>query len=242
MIRAVAPRRNAITGLMRGCGDRQEATPRPVEGDRDRASARQTRESSTPSVRVDRTAAAQGRRDLVEDAMSRTRLTTIALIVFVWASMMAFGGVAAETVMLYPNIFGDAPASLDRARDFLVDGGPSDYFPPLGAMTVLAAAASVVLTWRVRRIRWFVVAATGVFVACDFLFSVLFFWPRNDIMFVDPPGTHTAEYLRQVAEEFVAGHSVRLVGGAVTSALAFTALLVWVRDNARTPVAADAVP
>ena len=165
--------------------------------------------------------------------MSRARFTTVVLIALVWASMMSFGGVAAETVMLYPNIFGDAPASLDRAREFLVAGGPSDYFPPLGASVVLTAIAAVVLTWRVRRLRWWVLVAAGVFVACEFLFSVLFFWPRNDIMFVDPPGTHTPEYLRQVAQEFVAGHWVRLAGGAVTSALALATLLLWVRDNAR---------
>jgi hypothetical protein len=166
--------------------------------------------------------------------MSRTRLTTIALIVLVWASMMSFGGVAAETVMLYPNIFGDPPASLDRAREFLVNGGPSDYFPPLGATVVLVGAATVLLTWRVRRLRWWIAAAAGVFISCEFLFSVLFFWPRNEIMFVDPPGTHTPEFLRQVADEFVAGHFVRLVGGAVTAALGFVALLRWTADTART--------
>ncbi|GAA1862838.1 DUF1772 domain-containing protein [Asanoa iriomotensis] len=165
--------------------------------------------------------------------MSRTKVTTGTLIALVWAAMMSFGGVAAETVMLYPNIFGDAPASLDRARAFLVDGGPSDYFPPLGASVVLFALATVALTWRVPRIRWWAVLATGVFVSCEFLFSALFFWPRNEIMFVDPPGTHTPEFLREVAQEFVAGHTVRLAGGAVAAALAFTALLLWVRENAR---------
>jgi hypothetical protein len=52
-------------------------------------------------------------------------------------------------------------------------------------------------------------------------------------MFVDPVGTHSAAYLRQVAEEFVAGHWVRLAGGAVTAALAFTALLLWNRITVR---------
>ena len=164
--------------------------------------------------------------------MSRTTLTTVALVALVWTAMLSFGGVAAETVMLYPNIFGDAPASLDRAREFLVAGGPSDYFPPLGATVVLSSLAATVLTWRVPRLRWWIVGAAAVFVVCEFLFSVAFFWPRNEIMFVDPAGTHSAEYLRQVAEEFVAGHRVRLVGGAVTSALAFTALLRWVRATA----------
>src|SRR3712207_2115985 len=168
--------------------------------------------------------------------MSRRRLTTVALIAVVWTAMLSFGGVAAETVMLYPNIFGDPPASLDRAREFLVAGGPSDYFPPLGAAVVLCSLAATVLTWRIPGLRWWIAGSAAVFIACEFLFSVVFFWPRNDIMFVDPVGTHTPEYLRQVAEEFVAGHWVRVVGGAVTSTLAFTALLRWVRATASAPV------
>jgi len=166
--------------------------------------------------------------------MSRTTLTTVTLTALVWTAMLSFGGVAAETVMLYPNIFGDPPASLDRAREFLGAGGPSDYFPPLGATVVLCCLAATVLTWRVSALRWWVVGAAAVFIACEFLFSVAFFWPRNDIMFVDPVGTHPPEYLRQVAGEFVAGHRVRLVGGAVTSVHAFTALLRWVRATAPT--------
>ena len=174
--------------------------------------------------------------------MSRSTLTTVVLVALVWASMLSFGGVAAETVMLYPNIFGDVPASLNRAREFLVAGGPSTYFPPLGAAVVLCCLAAVVLTWREPRLRWWTTGAAAVFVAGEFLFSVLFFWPRNEIMFVDPAGTHTAEYLRQVAAEFVAGHRVRLAGGAGTSALAFTALLRHVRATAAAPGEAVGAP
>ena len=39
----------------------------------------------------------------------------------------------------------------------------------------------------------------------------------------------------EIAREFVAGHWVRLAGGAVTSALAFSALLRWVRATAPVP-------
>lgn len=167
--------------------------------------------------------------------MSRGNLTWIVLTILVWTAMLSFGGVAAETVMLYPNIFTDPPTSLDRAREFLVAGGPSDYFPPLGATVVVSSLAATVLTWRNRRLRWWIVGAATTFITCEFLFSAVFFWPRNEIMFVDPAGTHTPEYLRQVAEEFVAGHRVRLAGGAVTAILAFTALLRWVRTTAPTP-------
>lgn len=170
--------------------------------------------------------------------LSRSTMATAALIALVWSSMMSFGGVAAETVMLYPNIFRDAPASLELAREFLAAGGPSDYFPPLGAAVVVTCLIAVVLTWPAPQVRWWVAAAAGVFIACEFVFSVLFFWPRNEIMFVDPAGAHSTAYLRQVAQEFVAGHWVRVAGGAVTSALALWALLRWVRVTARDDSAA----
>ncbi len=169
--------------------------------------------------------------------MLKYRLTWIALIVLVWTSMLSFGGVAAETVMLYPNIFVDPPESLVRAREFIIAGGPSDYFPPLGASVVLSSVVTVLLTWRNRRLRWWTAGAAVTFLLCEFVFSAVFFWPRNEIMFVDPVGTHSAEYLRQVAAEFVAGHWVRLAGGAVTAVLAFTALIRWARTSAASPAA-----
>jgi hypothetical protein len=174
---------------------------------------------------------------LEEDPLSRAIATTTALIILVWAALLSFGGVAAETVMLYPNIFVDPPTSLDRAREFLIAGGPADYFPPLGAAVILTGLGTLALSWRDPRLRWWVATAVAVFIACEFLFSALFFWPRNEIMFVDPPGTHSAQDLRRVAAEFVAGHWVRLAGGGVTAALAFTALLRHVRAAA--PAAAS---
>ncbi|MFI6509612.1 hypothetical protein ACIBCT_18555 [Streptosporangium sp. NPDC050855] len=158
-------------------------------------------------------------------------MTTAVLIVLVWTSMISMGGVIAETVMLYPNIFRDPPASLVLTREFIVAAGPSDFFPPLGLTTVIGAVLASLLTWRTPSVRRWIVPATVVFVCAEFLFSALFFWPRNTIMFVDPVGTHSAAYLRTVAAEFETGHWVRVVGGVVTSGLAFTGLLRWHRDR-----------
>jgi hypothetical protein len=160
------------------------------------------------------------------------RVTRAALVAATWAAMISFGGVLAETVMLYPNIFRDPPGSLVLARDFLVAGSPSDFFPPLGMATILGCAAATASTWRDPRVRWWILSATVVYVCCEFLFSAVFFWPRNTIMFVDPVGTHAPAYLREVAAEFVAGHWVRVVGGGATAVLLFTALLRWHRPAA----------
>lgn len=160
-------------------------------------------------------------------ARYRARVTTAVLVVLVWAAMISFGAILGETVMLYPNIFRDPPESLALARRFMVAGSPSDFFPPIGFTTILASVLAVLLTWREPRVRWWFAIGAAVYVCCEFLFSAVFFWPRNEIMFVDPVGTHPAPYLREVAAEFAAGHWVRVAGGAVTAALAFTGLLRW---------------
>ncbi len=158
-------------------------------------------------------------------------LTTVVLLVLAAATTVNFGAIAGETVMLYPNIFRDPPDSLVLAREFMVAGSPSDFFPPLGLTIMVFGAVAIGLTWRRPHLRWWLVAAGIVYLCCELLFSVWFFWPRNEIMFVDPVGTHSPEYLRQVAAEFEAAHWVRVIGGAVAAALAGTAFLGWHRET-----------
>lgn len=156
---------------------------------------------------------------------TRGQLTAAVLAVLVWATLINLGGILAETVMLYPNIFRDPPDSLLLARQFVVAGGPSDFFPPLGLTIIVGVVAACALTWRTPALRWWFAGAALTFVCCEFLFSAVYFWPRNTVMFVDPPGTHSAAYLRQVAAQFQAGHWVRVVGAVVTAALTFTGFL-----------------
>ncbi|WP_214406424.1 DUF1772 domain-containing protein [Pseudonocardia lacus] len=160
-----------------------------------------------------------------------TDLTTALLVALAAVTTVYFGGIAAETAVLYPNIFRDPPESLVAAREFLVAASPSSFFPPLGLTIIVAGAAAVLLTWRAPGVRWRIVAAAAVFLCCEFLFSAWFFWPRNTIMFVDPVGTHPDEYLRAVAAEFTAGHWVRVIGSAATAALVATGSLTWYRGR-----------
>jgi hypothetical protein len=173
--------------------------------------------------------------DGVPSVVDVRNLTFAVLILLTAATMTNFGAIAGETVMLYPNVFHDPPDSLVLTREFLVAGGPSDFFPPLGAAVMASGAAAILLTWRRRDVRWWMVTAGAVYVCCELLFSVWFFWPRNEIMFVDPVGTHSAEYLRQVAAEFEAGHWVRLIGAGASAALAATGFLTWYRGALGAP-------
>ncbi|MBP2471310.1 hypothetical protein JOF53_000182 [Crossiella equi] len=163
----------------------------------------------------------------------RHRVIFTVTTAYTWVAMVAFGGVLVETALLYPNIFRDPPASLAESMGFFQVVGPGDVFRPLGMATVgLAVLAALVALWH-RRARWWFLASLLVLVVGEGLFSVLYFWPRNTIMFTEGLAVHSAEYLRQVAEEFVLAHYGRVALTAVTAALAFTGLLAVHRTTGR---------
>lgn len=144
---------------------------------------------------------------------------------YVWIAMVAFGGIAVETIVIYPNVFHDVPRSLTESTEFFTVTGPADFFPPMGAVTVAASIATVLVVWRTVQARWWVVGSLVSLVLGEFLFSVLYFWPRNDIMFEEGIAVHPAEFLRQTAVEFETGHWLRLAMSAVTATLAFVGFL-----------------
>ncbi|MEU8247856.1 hypothetical protein [Nonomuraea sp. NPDC048916] len=163
----------------------------------------------------------------------RQRLSLAVLTAYVWIAMVAFGGIAVETIVIYPNVFHDVPASLAEAVEFFAVTGPADFFPPMGAVTVVAAVAALVLVWPVRDTRLWAGGSLLSLLLGEFLFSVLYFWPRNDIMFEDGAAVHSVEVLRQTAWEFETGHWGRLAMSAVTATLAFTGLWRLHRERAR---------
>jgi hypothetical protein len=89
--------------------------------------------------------------------------------------------------------------------DFLSVSAPNDFFPPLGFATWVFGAGALVLSWPVKEARWWI-AFSLVMIVCEGAASILFFWPRNEIMFVEGLEVHSAEYLKQVAREFETWH------------------------------------
>ncbi|MGW0518666.1 DUF1772 domain-containing protein [Crossiella sp. NPDC003009] len=161
--------------------------------------------------------------------MRGARLAHLVSIAYVWVVMIAFGGVVVETVLLYPNIFRDPPASLAESMGFFQVVGPGDVFRPLGMATVAASVLAAVTLWRRPGVRWWFVASLVTLVLGEGVFSALFFWPRNTIMFTEGLAVHSAEFLRQTAAEFVTGHYFRVAFTGATAALAFTGLVRLLR-------------
>ena len=154
------------------------------------------------------------------------RFALPASLAYLWVMMILLGALALQTFMIYPNIFHDPPASLAAAMAFMSEAAPSDFFPPLGFLSCVTGAAALALAWPNATARRWLLVSLGCIVA-DGLVSIVFFWPRNDVMFVEGLAVHSAEVLRQAANEFVTLHWLRLalnIASAVAAFAAFTAL------------------
>ncbi|WP_324650086.1 hypothetical protein [Georgenia sp. H159] len=170
------------------------------------------------------------------------RLRLPVLTAYLWVMTVLLGAIVLETLMVYPNVFADPPGSLGLTMEFLSVTGPSDFFPPLGFASWVLGAAAVLLCWRQRDARRWTLLSV-VMIVCEGVASMLYFWPRNDIMFVEGLEVHSAEYLVQVAQEFETWHWASRMGFNVVAAVAaFLAFLAVYRAHVarRLPAAVPA--
>jgi hypothetical protein len=161
--------------------------------------------------------------------MQKQHVAFAAMIIFLWTLMIMFGSILFETFIIYPNIFHDVPRSFDVATKFMAVAGPSNFFRPIGACTIPLGIVSLLLCWRTKPARFWILGSLIVIILGEFLFSALFFWPRNTIMFVEGPTLHSAATLKQVAWEFQTGHWFRLALSMCSATLAFIGLLKFYR-------------
>jgi Domain of unknown function (DUF1772) len=158
------------------------------------------------------------------------RLAYPVILVYLWVMMILLGSIVMETFMVYPNVFHDPPASLELGMQFMAVRGPSDFFPPLGFLSWVTGAAALFLAWPVRAARGWILFSLAMIV-CEGVVSMLFFWPRNEIMFIEGQAVHSAEVLRRVAQEFQALHWSRLAFNAAAAVSIFVGFLRFYRHR-----------
>lgn len=155
------------------------------------------------------------------------------ILIYLWVMMILLGSIVLETLMIYPNIFEDPPASFAVALEFMDVRAPSDFFPPLGFASWVAGVLSLILGWRAKAARWWILGSLLMIVG-EGLASMTLFWPRNTIMFVEGPAVHSAEFLRQTAVEFQSLHWLRVGFNVAGSVLIFTGFLKFYRQTVLT--------
>jgi hypothetical protein len=148
------------------------------------------------------------------------RLAHPVVLVYLWVMMIMLGAIALETLMVYPNIFRNAPESLAYASGFFSEASPATFFRPLGMLSWAVGIAALIFTWPVGNVRrW--LALSLLCIVADGVASMLFFWPRNTVMFVEGSAVHSAEVLRQTAEQFEQLHWLRVALSAASAIFAF---------------------
>jgi hypothetical protein len=157
-------------------------------------------------------------------------LTFGVILSFLWIMMILLGSIVLETFMVYPNIFHNPPASLALALNFMQERAPNDFFPPLGFLSWVTGLGALILGWRVKSARYWILASVLMIIG-EGVASITLFWPRNTIMFVEGPAVHSAEFLRQTAQEFVTLHWLRLIFNLLGSIFIFTGFLKFYRHT-----------
>ena len=155
---------------------------------------------------------------------SLRQLSFAVVLVFLWVMMILLGSIMLETFMIYPNIFHNAPERFEIALKFMSVTGPAQYFRPLGMATVFMGLAAVILGWRVRAARWWIVASV-LMIICEGASSMIFFWPRNTILFVEGASVDFVEVLRQTARRVSGWHWSRLAFNAASAAFIFVGFM-----------------
>ena len=163
-----------------------------------------------------------------EQTLKKQHITFAFVLAHTWVLMIFFGALVFDTLIVYPNTFHDVPHSLERAMAFATVRGPGDFFPPLGFASWITGIGTLILAWRMKPARyWFL--ASLVVIACEGLFSMAFYWPRNTIMFTEGSAIHSVAFLKQTAREFEVGHWIRFALGAAAAATSFTGFLKFYR-------------
>src|SRR5215212_3367888 len=160
--------------------------------------------------------------------MKLQRITFALLLIYLWVMVILLGSLVLETFMVYPNIFHNAPERFGIALQFMSVIGPAQYFRPFGMASVVLGVVAVLASWRIPSARWWVVASL-LMIVCEGVFSMLYFWPRNTILFVEGAAVHSVEVLRQTSLEFQLWHWSRLAFNAASAVLIFIGFLRFYR-------------
>jgi hypothetical protein len=160
--------------------------------------------------------------------MNMQKITFGVILIYLWLMMILLGSIMLETFMIYPNIFHNPPESFEVALQFMSEAAPNTFFPPLGFISWVTGALSVILGWRVKAARYWIVGSV-LMILGEGLASMTLFWPRNTIMFVEGLAVHSPEFLRQTAAEFENLHWLRVGFNVAGSVMLFTGMLKYYR-------------
>jgi uncharacterized membrane protein len=129
--------------------------------------------------------------------------------VVVWLAVIVIGGVLGANVYTSAvdarNWGANIPTSLNAAREYFSVASPGAFFRIASPLAQLLSLLALILCWNVPGARLLAGVAVAANVTGDIM-TFAYFYPRNDIMFVNPMN---AEAAAQAWREWAAMNHVR---------------------------------
>ncbi|WP_085507025.1 hypothetical protein [Thalassobacillus devorans] len=154
------------------------------------------------------------------------KITLSSVVSHLWVQWIMLGSILLDTFMVYPNIFHNIPESFATSMEFMAVASPHTYFPPLGMASIATGILAAILAWKVKPARYWILLSMSMIVL-EGGASMIFEWPRNEIMFIEGSAVHSAEFLKQTAREFLIVHWFRVAFNAIGSILMFTGFMKY---------------
>lgn len=143
--------------------------------------------------------------------MTRLHIAQALLFVSVLAWSLWFGGLIYEMVVILPLWSASPPESVQEwnARPQYVIN-PTRFYLPVALATILSAVAASIAGWNVPRSRrlWLVIAA--VCAMTTLVFTIVFFFPRNEVLFRNQSSGLTGEEITAIAHGWIRANWLRV--------------------------------
>jgi hypothetical protein len=148
----------------------------------------------------------------------RTRIGLLLLTIGLAGATMSLGANVYQAVVEVPNWSAAVPDSVGEFRACVRHSHPGYFFQVLVPLTIVSLAGAAIVGWNRPRARnaWLLVALGGV-VAAE-IFTVAYFFSRNEVLFFEQLERSTPEEIRAAATEWHNAHFLRmamLVAGVV---------------------------
>jgi uncharacterized membrane protein len=156
----------------------------------------------------------------------RARIVLVLLVLGVVGATMVLGANVYQAIVEVPNWNADPPATVADFRACVRHSHPGYFFQVFVPLTILSLLVSLGLGWNKpkERNRWVMGALLGVLAAE--IFTVVFFFPRNEILFFGPMEKLAASFVAQSAAEWKNAHFLRMAMLIAGVACAVRGLLI----------------
>ncbi|MBM7713893.1 hypothetical protein MHB50_02755 [Siminovitchia sp. FSL H7-0308] len=162
----------------------------------------------------------------------KQKIAYVFMLSYLWVTLIMLGAFALEVFMVYPNIFHDVPNSFEISMDFMKVASPHTFFPPLGLASWLTGLGALILSWEAKAARYWILGSIMVMILLG-LISMVFEWPRNEIMFIEGNKVHSVAFLKQTAREFLVINWLRIACNTIGAVLVFKGFLMFYQYRLR---------